>query len=191
MGPDQPHRLATSVSSPEVLLYLDLKRNARDFRYLVIKGLDFRTFPPRASNMRTIRQADRSGNFWLYDLCSISQGNNQLVVSSLGYDGIHAYDASTGNIKWKVFERLPGMELVLRARGIAADDSGHLFVCDDENQCVQMLSLKGDYLCPVLRYGEQNLGIPNRICWCPKTSSFVIVHREKNGRCFVDVFTKQ
>ena len=67
-----------------------------------------------------------------------------------GYDGVHAYDASTGNIKWKVFEKLPGMEKAMRARGIAADDCGYLFVCDDDNQCVQMLSLKGDYLRSVL-----------------------------------------
>ena len=79
----------------------------------------------------------------------------------------------------------------MRARGIAADEQGHLYVCDADNKCVQMFSLNGDYLGSVLRYGEQNLGIPNRICWCHKMSSLVVAHQEKYGRFYIDVFTKE
>ena len=185
MAPHQPHRLATSTSSPEVLLYVDQRRRARDVRYL-----DFSTFPPKASNMKTIRLTDSSQDFWLYDTCCIPQGDDQLIITSFGSNGIYAFDARTGNIKWKAFEHVPGMQCSLRARGIATDENGHLFVCDADNRCVQMFSLDGDYLGSVLRYGEENMGIPNRICWCQKRSSFVVVHQEKNGRCYVDVFTQ-
>ena len=185
VAPHHPGRLATSKSSPEVLLYMDEKSSARDVRYL-----DCSTFPPKASN-KTISVAGGLQDYFLYDLCSISQGNDQLILSSFGYKGIYALDASTGNTKWKIFEKLSGMDNWMRARGIAADEQNHLFVCDADNQCVQRFSLNGNYLGPVLRYGDQNLGIPNRICWCHNTSSLVVAHQEKNGPFFIDVFTQE
>ena len=138
VAPHHPGRLATSKSSPEVLLYMDEKSSTRDVRYL-----DCSTFPPKASN-KTISVAGRLQDYFLYDLCSISQGNDQLILSSFGYKGIYAFNASTRNTKWKIFEKLSGMDTCMRARGIATDEEGHLFVCDADNQCVQRRTESGD-----------------------------------------------
>ena len=90
MPPHHPGRLATSTSSPEVLLYMDEKSSTRDVKYL-----DCSTFPPKASNTTTNSRPGSSQDFFLYDMCSISQGDDQLIIGSFDYKGVYALDAST------------------------------------------------------------------------------------------------
>ena len=57
------------------------------------------------------------------------------------------------------------MENEMEAWGVTADGCGHLYVSDWANECIQMFTIDGDYLGPVLKKGEQGLGTPGRILW--------------------------
>ena len=69
------------------------------------------------------------------------------------------------------------MNKVLKAQGLTTDDHGHLFVCDDNNKCVQMFHVAdGRYLGAVLSEGEQGLGEPFLVTWCSRMSSLVVIN---------------
>ena len=123
-----------------------------------------------------------------YSVC-VSQEGHQLIIKSFGHNGVFACDSVTGEIRWKVRGRLPGMQKWMTAHGIDTDERGHLFVCDTNNQCIHMFSLNGAYL-GVLLKSEDRLGIPLKICWCRETSSAAVLHH-KNNRCFVSAFWQQ
>ena len=90
----------------------------------------------------------------LQDIIScVSQEGYQLIIKSFGHNGISACDSVTGNTRWEVRGRLPGMQKCMTVGGIATDGQGHLFVCDTANQCIQIFSLYGDYLGVLLRSG--------------------------------------
>ena len=55
---------------------------------------------------------------------------------------------------------LPGMEHKINPRAVTTDEEGHLFVCDDYNDCLQMFSTDGRYLGAMLRQGAQGSDAP-------------------------------
>ena len=70
--------------------------------------------------------------------------------------------------------KLTGMRKKMNAWGVTSDNSGHLFVCDADNKCVQMFSVTdGTYHGPVIKPGDLGIGKPCRICWCEEVSSSV------------------
>ena len=118
--------------------------------------------------------------------------DKELLVVTCGHPeltngGVQVYNLKTKQMEWSVEGRLPGMKKFLKAQGLTADDQGHLFVCDDNNKCVQMFNVvDGRYLGTLIKSGKQGLGGPIRIRWCSRISSFVIIHW-KNGKCWISV----
>ena len=56
-------------------------------------------------------------------------------------------------------------------------DGCHLFVCDFNNNAIQMFSVSdGQYLGLLIREGEKNLGKPARISYCEIKYSLVVAH---------------
>ena len=91
---------------------------------------------------------------------------------------IHAYDVNQGKLVWITKGKLPGMVKELCAEALASDGQNLLFACDTNNSCVQMFSAdNGRYLGCFLREGEQSLGKPKLIRWCPYSSSILVVHK--------------
>ena len=91
---------------------------------------------------------------------------------------IHAYDVNQGKLVWITKGKLPGMVKELCAGALTCDGQGHLFACDTNNSCVQMFSADdGRYRGCFLREGEQGLGKPKLIRWCPYSSSMLVVHK--------------
>ena len=181
--PHHPGRLATRVSSPKLLLYHD-----QGSRAVAIGFLDCNTNPPKTTNVIKIPQFKESQNLELQDMIScVTVTSDQLIIKSFGSGGICASHKLSGEIRWEIKGRLPGMDKWMAARGIDTDGLGHLLVCDTANLCIQMFSLNGDYLGVLLRSEEQDLGTPFRIRWCHVTSSAVVLHHRHN-RCCISVF---
>ena len=79
------------------------------------------------------------------------------------------------------------MNKIVKAQGLTADENGRLFICDDNNKCVQMFNVAdGRYLGTLIENGKQGLGDPVRIVWCSRMSSLVVIHF-KDG-IFITVF---
>ena len=83
---------------------------------------------------------------------------------------------------------LPGMEHKINIRAVTTDGQGHLFVCDDYNDCLQMFSTDGRYLGAVLTQGAQGFGRPLRARWSGDTDSLVVAH-VKDENCHISVIS--
>ena len=184
VAPHRPGLLAIRDSSQRLLIYQDQGRGG-----LGVGKLSCSSYPPKTTNMKNSPRSSEFIDLKLQDMIScVTLPNDELIIKSFGSNGICTSHITSGKIRWKAKGRLPGMQKSMIARGIDTDGRGHLFVCDIANQCIQIFSLDGDYLGVLLRYGEQDLGIPFRIRWCRVVSSAVILHHRNDG-CFISVFS--
>ena len=108
-------------------------------------------------------------------MCCTQVGDKQLLVTTRGKDGITAYNIDSDKLQWSVKGKLPGMETVLNAWGLATDGYGHLFVCDYDSACIHKFSARGAYVGAVLKKGDQGFGQPWGIN-CYARSSLIVVH---------------
>ena len=108
-------------------------------------------------------------------MCCTQVGDKQLLVTTRGKDGITAYNIDSDKLQWSVKGKLPGMETVLNAWGLATDGYGHLFVCDYDSACIHKFSARGVYIGAVLKKGDQGFGQPWGIN-CYARSSLIVVH---------------
>ena len=82
--------------------------------------------------------------------------DDEFLMSAHGKGGIYVYNSTTGTLEWCVKGRQPGMGKDLDAGNIAADDEGHIFVCDIGNGGIQMFSVSdGRCLGCLIRKGDQ------------------------------------
>ena len=108
-------------------------------------------------------------------MCCTQVGDKQLLVTTRGKDGITAYNIDSDKLQWSVKGKLPGMETVLNAWGLATDGYGHLFVCDYDSACIHKFSARGVYIGAVLKKGDRGFGQPWGIN-CYARSSLIVVH---------------
>ena len=167
MGPLIPSRLCTLASFPFILLYEDRSKELCE-----IKWLDCSSNPPKPASDTDIIHTQQE---LIWDMCCTQVGDKQLLVTTRGKDGITAYNIDSDKLQWSVKGKLPGMETVLNAWGLATDGYGHLFVCDYEGACIQKFSARGTYLGAVLKKGDQGFGQPWGIN-CYARSSLIVVH---------------
>ena len=97
------------------------------------------------------------------DMCCVELEGKSLLVTASGIEGVKAYNARTTHLEWTAVGRYSGMKEALDAHSIAADECGHLFVCDGGNQCIHTFSVDGKYLTAIVKEGQQGLGKPKRI----------------------------
>ena len=82
------------------------------------------------------------------------------------------------------------MKEAMYPRGIATDGRQHLFVCDGNNNSIQLFSVaSGKYLGAMIVFDKPKVGNvrPLRCRWCENTSSLVVV-RASESKCFLDIF---
>ena len=164
--PHSPWEMCTSSSSPSILLYQD--KSQEPYRVL---WLDCSMLPPQPAREITTSYLET----YIWRMCCV----NDVVVISRCDDGIFAYNARTGELKWREEGELEGMSEELMACGVATDGRGHLFVGDMNNKCIQMFSLDGRYM-GALATGT-SLGEPWRVLWCENMSSLVILNDMEIG----------
>ena len=167
--------------SPSVLLFVSGPVARSE-----ICWLDCSTIPPKQKSQKKIIFP---AAIKFQDMCFVSgkQMNRKrlLIVTSVGPEGIHAYNVDTKSLDW--IKEIEGLEL---AR-VSSDGHGHLFVCDRGNECIHMISvLDGQYLRCFIKTGEQGLGRPGFAAWSEETSSLIVAHGKGNKR-FISVFKVQ
>ena len=187
VAPDYPDRLFTCQSSRGTLVYADCKPDKQ-----VVKWLDCSSYPPSFLNTQTNIQVQLAGNYFIQDMCFVTDGEKDLLVTTHNHGGVHAYIAGTDELEWRVSNTGSGLQPGgMKAVGITSDGRGQLFICDAANCCIQMFSANGTFLGTVLRCGDQMLGNPLKIRWCNQTRSLLVAHnREKKRLSDISIFRR-
>ena len=176
VGPHQPSYICAVTSSPSQLLYRDNETGK-------IHRVDCSTVPPTPQGQIPIVHDGQ----YMYTMCTSC---DPLVITSYG-EGVFAYTLDGGELKWRVSGKLPGMEHEIHAYGVTADEQGHLFVSDWENECVHVLSARnGTHLGVVVREGQEGVGTPNNVAWHSESASLIVVHW-KDAFYHLSVFSGQ
>ena len=162
--PHEPGIMCTSTAT--TLLYENQSKYPREVRWL-----DCRVSPPKAASGTNITVTQQN-NMW--DMRYVSLGDKQLLITSHRYEGVNAYNVKTDKLEWKVDGgNLPWIERI-DVEALSLDGVGHLFVADDLNKCVHVLSVAdGSYLGHVLRATDDKPG-KWRLRWCKSISCLVL-----------------
>lgn len=59
---------------------------------------------------------------------------------------------------------------------VVADDRGYLFVCDEENYCILIISIEGVYLGVIQ---NEKLKKPRIVARCKKTGNLIVYHEHE------------
>ena len=174
-----PAALCTRASSQ--LLYQN--KQAKPYR---VRRVDCSATPP---TLHEVTSVVHDGREYVWRMCSPSR---DLLVVTRYKEGVFCYTLDGGQLKWKVSGKLPGMDWDIDARGVTADGQRHLFVCDESNRCVHMLSTTdGAHLGVVVRALLEGVGNPREVTWHGESASLVVAH-EKDAECyFLSVFSRQ
>ena len=165
---DEPRRLCQVL--PSVLLGNCVSGTNSEIRWLDCSGIFAKEIDHKKITI--------PGQNMYWDMCFVREQNKNLVIATAdGPQGIHAYNAHTKLLEWKV--EIDGME---RA-GVASDGHGHLFVCDGKNECVHMLSVSdGRNLGCLIDPGELGHGArPYWAAWSEKMSSLIVAYGKENS----------
>ena len=176
VGPHRPYALCAVTSSPSQLLFCD-------FRSGKVYQVDCNTKPPRLmGEIPTVHDRQR-----VVTMCTLGG----LLVLTRCKEGVFVYTLDGTKLKWKVSGKPPGMDRDIHATGVTADNQGHLFVCDKENQCVHALSVRdGSHLGVVVRKTEQGVGMPWNVTWHQDSSSLIVAH-SKDAVWHLSIFSHQ
>ena len=173
-----PEVLCAVTSSPSQLLYNNMLNEP-----IKVHQVDCRSASPALlqENMTIADTGKRC--------VSHMHASHELLVITRWDEGVFAYILG-GGLKWKVSGKPPGMKYVMDASGIAADEQGHLFICDESNRCVHMLSARdGSHLGLVVRKGQEGIGNPRSVAWHQISVSLVVFH-EKGGVYHLSIFPR-
>ena len=119
----------------------------------------------------------------------VADSENEALLIVISYDAkelIHAYNSTTGQLKWSVQKKIPSG--IFNSYGVTGDSNGRLFVTDYNNKCIQMFSASdGQYLGCFMKQGDQGLGNVYRLRWCETTSSLVVGHWKDSTTFISDI----
>ena len=177
----RPGRLCTAAS-PSVLLYEDQSRDPREVRWL-----NCTTWPPKLANPAPGSLGTHTQQDIIWDMCCVKVQDTNLVITTRGYNGIYGYNVVMDKLQWHVKGQLGEMAHELCAEALATDGRGHLFVGDRDNSCIQMFSVDGVYMGPLLSEKRQSMEQPLQLRWNKGKSSLVVAHTTKTERYAISV----
>ena len=118
----------------------------------------------------------------VYDMCHIEAANKSLLVTANGMGGLTAYNTNTKKLVWSKEGKLPETEDIIDIRAITTDRLGHLFACDENNECIHVFCVDGKYIKTLLREEELGLGQLTHIRWSEGLFGLIIAHcKERTG----------
>ena len=170
--------------TPSSLLYA-----GRDVQSVEVKRLDCTMSPPKL-----IEENYFLTEHYLNDMCPINLENNKHLVVTTHADNdkegfsICAHDPDKKIMAWSVTETLA--EKPLSPQGLTTDGKGQLYLCDWNNECIQMFSLGGEYKGILLRHGEQGLENPWAVRWCTSKSLLIVLHKTRDKEADLLSFVK-
>ena len=116
-----PHQAGVlRAVSPSVLVYED-----RSSRNPQLHWLDCSEAEPKPLGITAHTNLP-----YVQDMC-IAKFENESLLIVLPYDAnelIHAYNSTTGQLKWRIQKRIPSG--TFKSWGVTGDDKGHIFVAD-------------------------------------------------------------
>ena len=130
----------------------------------------------------------------LNDMCLVHLENDKHLVVTTHAPMIEeerfcicAHEPDKKVRKWSVTET--PTEKPMDPQGLTTDGRDQLYICDPNNECIQVFSSGGEYTGVLLRQGEQGLGTPLSVRWCNSKSLLVVLHRieEEDLLSFVKV----
>ena len=166
--PHQP--LGLIKVAPSTLVWVDAPKTPVKVHWLNCEE----ALPKPDPVARNITLARQTGSLSCY---AQDRDSQFLIFTSDSRNRIIAHNVEKDIIQWETGDHLPGMENLMDVRSVAADGRGHLFVCDFNNNAIQMFSVSdGQYLGCLVREREKNLGKPAKISYCEMKSSLVVAH---------------
>ena len=176
VSPHQPGRLCPS--SQTSLLYVDYAKTPREVRWL-----DCSTTPPKLATVTNTMTSTPGPKIThvtqhedIHSMCCVQYGGKHLLVVTHASRGVSAYNTETDRLDWCITRKVLGVESEINASAVTADGRGHLFICDNNNSCVHMLSADGQLLGTLQKEGRQGLGAPMRVRWSNRTASLILAH---------------
>ena len=176
VAPHEPGALCTE--STGTLLFVDKEKIP-----LKVRRLDCCTSPPEEIDLVTTIEGTDS----IFNILSIECKNQKLIIVERDV-ATEAYLPDSTEL-WSIGGSLPGVEGQFDPYGLAADDHGHLLLCDLERDCVRMFSLDdGSYMGVVLST-EQDIERPFDISRCNNKSMYIISSNVDHRLYFVKIET--
>ena len=102
-----------------------------------------------------------------------------LVIAAPRSEGLHAYNAKSGVLKWSVVNKLPGLNRQIWPCGMAIYRKSRLFLSDtcDGNNCISMFRVTdGKYQGCLIKKGKEGLGDIGNIVWNEADQLLSVVH---------------
>ena len=165
MAPHQPGILC--AVSPSVFVYEDASKDPRQLHWLDCSE-------PAPKLLGITANTNLSD---VQDICvaKLEKETLLIVISRVRDELIHAFNSITGQLKWSVQKKIPGMKMVSFA--VTGDGNCRIFVTNATT--IQMFSaLDGQYLGCFMKEGDQGLGLVCGLWWCEATSSLVAGHHD-------------
>ena len=152
-------------------------------RFVRLHWLDCSQAEPKQQEMMSTLDMVKACDMCLVD----GEDEKLLVIISLREDElIYACNSTTGKLRWTAVKKIPDTDKPFQSPSVTGDDSGHLFVLDITNKCIQMfVAADGQYLGCFKKFGEEDIGKDvKKLHWCKEISSLLVVY-EKDGKILI------
>ena len=152
-----------------------------------MRWLDCSTYPPKPTKSITLQFPANAKCLCMFvrDMCCMTQEGKQLLVIADSQDSVSAYSLITGVVEWQIQGLIGNLKEKMVPSATAADEQGHLYVCDSRNKCIHCIdTTSGKYLETLLQYEEDKM--PLRIRWCKIRSSLIVTSLKDSVHC-IDV----
>ena len=113
-------------------MYEDTSKNPS-----TIRSLDCSTSLPKPSTTVVHTQ-----QYFLRDMCCVENGEKHLLITSSYTNRLDAFNTETDELEWSVSGNVTEADKEIHPNGVTADGNGHLFVCDNNNKCIQMVQCR-------------------------------------------------
>ena len=152
-------------------------------RFVRLHWLDCSQAEPKQKGMTSTLDMVKASDMCLVD----GQDEKLLVIISLREDElIFACNSTTGKLRWTTAKKVADTDKPFQSLSVTGDNSGHLFVLDVTNKCIQMFAAAdGQYIGCFKKLEEEDIGQNvKKLHWCKELSSLFVVY-EKDGKILI------
>ena len=168
-----------TCAEAHIFCFEDLNSSPRNVHWL-----DCSTFPPKPLSVTHTQLNQIVGM-----TCCITDFSKRLLVV-YSKEIVQMYDGESDTLLWELKDRFPGMVNYTHTTSLATD-AYVLFLCDGGNACIHAVRLSsGDYICCLIREGEQGMGFPRSITY-ERFRKCLHIHHEKGGVQYLTEATVQ
>ncbi len=165
-----------------IVLYEDLFRTPSCIRWLDCTNKQAGPAPGK--------EAIQTRNENIYDMCCIQNESKLLLVTvdpePSGKKAINAYNLDSGKLQWTLSGKLGKMKSKMCPRSICTDNFEKLYVLDENNNCIVVISLDGKYIDSILN-GDEVISDADWIRWT-NGNQLVVHHSDIQDIQYISLF---